>query len=158
MSIEDQYRQMKEREKERRRFLFAVIGILAITSILAFVSGFYNVDSMSPNDKKDLAKSIASIVFPMSAILTFVLTQTVVLRGKLEHSKFDRTSQLTACTRLCHTSISTVMLCAVTGALSIYAFKSANDVLLSGSLYFLSLIFALLIFNVLYFYYTYAAK
>ena len=151
----DAKRYKRERAQEKKRFLTSVIAILGIVSLIALISGFCNVTSMVSADKRELARLMASIVFPMSAILTFVFTQSLNLREKLSKSKFTRPIQLIACTRMSQISTATVTLCAVIGLLSIYYYKSSVDILLSVSLYLLPIVFALLVFNVLYFYYTY---
>jgi len=158
MSIEDSYKKSKIREQ--RTFMLSVTVVLILTFCFAWLSGFYNVALMALADKKELARLIATVVFPLSGILTFVFTQSINLREKLRKSQFTKPIQLTACTRLSQISTATVILCALAGLLSIYYFKSVSekatvsDMPLVGGLCLLSSIFVLLIFNVVYFYHT----
>jgi hypothetical protein len=152
---DDAKRYKRELTREKKTFWTSIVILWGLTSFLTLVIGFCKINPLDLVGNRELARLMASIVFPMSAILTFVFTQSLNLHKELSASKFTRPIQLTACARMSQISTATVVLCAITGMISVYYLKSAVDILLSISLYLLPLIFALLIFNVLYFYYTY---
>jgi len=127
-----------------------LICILVISLFVALRAGFGRID-LTVTSETDVARLIATIAFPMSGIMLFVLGQSLVLREKYDDVECPISRIVTAYTHMSVISAITLVLSAITGLLSFQYLKSAGDVLLSVSIYFFLSVFILLIVNTTFF-------
>ncbi|MDR1993965.1 MAG: hypothetical protein LBQ98_10845 [Nitrososphaerota archaeon] len=152
-------REMNEKIKksiqEHKYALFLILAVIISTLILflAWQGGFCNIDMIKlDTDKQELARLMASVSFPMTGVLTFVLTQALKLHD--DYKKSDRPAikrKSKPYSYMCWASGVTIIGCAITGLFSIQYFKSMVDVWLISALYVLLLILLMFILNILYF-------
>jgi hypothetical protein len=132
--------------------LMVVVAILI--PLIALASGFCSIDLMNPLDKKDLARLLATMTFPLTGVMTFVLTKALDLRE--DYNQYSRVvqSKVVWYTSVCWASALTIVGCTITGLLSLrYITTGAtSDTLLVGALCLVMSILILLIFNVLLFF------
>ncbi|MDR2720118.1 MAG: hypothetical protein LBC03_04885 [Nitrososphaerota archaeon] len=129
-----------------------VITILIMPFIIAKVTGFCDIGSMCSKDKQELARVVTSIAFPMTAIMTFILTQIINLREKDADPYHSLMALLGANSHIGLISTIAVIECAIAGLLSFQHFKSGGDMWLVIALYLLFSMFTLLVVNTISFY------
>jgi len=126
-----------------------LIVVLAITLAFAIALGFGRIDTIS--DPVELARLIASISFPMSTILLFVLNQSLDLRGKYSEKRNVLDRIVDTYTKMSVISAATLMGSVITGLCAFQHFKSAGDTWLVIAIYAFLLLLVLLIVNTVFF-------
>jgi len=137
-------------KREGKIFLIFVILLSIVMPVLfALMGGFCNINSVSLLDKKELARLLATLTFPLTGVLVFVLTQALTLREKYDGE--IHLPEVTAYTIMCWVSAFTIVECVITSLFSIQYFKTFCDVWLIIALGFALLILGSLIFSALIF-------
>jgi hypothetical protein len=141
-------------KKYKKGGSFLILAMVLLISAFLFVlyGDFCSIDMMCSSDKKELSRLITSIAFPMTGVLTFVLTQALKLCK--DYEKDDRTGikrKAKPYHYMCWVSGVTIVGCAVTGLLSMQYFKSTCDIYLISALCLLLSILVVFILNILYF-------
>jgi uncharacterized membrane protein len=132
---------------EKYGYLILVV-VLAITLIFAVVLGFGNVDS---EQEGETARLIASISFPMSGIMLFVLGQSLSLYDKYGSDRNVLDRVVDAYKHMSVISAITLVGSALTGLFSFQYYKSGGDTLLIVAIYFFLSTLVLLIINTIFF-------
>jgi len=132
--------------------LMVVVAILI--PLFALLSGFCNVDALDSLGKENLARLLATMTFPLTGVLLFVLTEALKLRTVYNQPGCEVTPRVIWYTVMCWASALAIVGCATTGILSLRYITTAAtaDVLLVSALCLVLSILILLIFNVLLFF------
>ncbi|MDR0460898.1 MAG: hypothetical protein LBH62_05635 [Nitrososphaerota archaeon] len=130
--------------------------VLAMVLVFAVAFDFGRIDTITA-DLSELARLTASITFPMSGILLFVLNQSLDFREKYG-VRYEKDNVHYPIPRIVNTytcmgviSAITLVMSAITGLLSFQYFKSGGDMWLTVSLYFFLSVLILLIVNTIFF-------
>ncbi|MDR0372436.1 MAG: hypothetical protein LBI79_02570 [Nitrososphaerota archaeon] len=131
---------------------FFMLAVAVLIPLFALWSGFCSVDLVG--NKEGLAILLATMTFPLTGVMIFVLTQALKLRGDYNQFGMVVKSKVTWYTVMCWASALTIVECVTTGLISLrYITTGATaDVLLVGALCLVMSISILLVFNVLLFF------
>lgn len=138
-------------------YLLFIISVLSLTPIFAWHFGFGDISLIEPLDNRDVARLLATMTFPLTGIMVFVLNQILELLAEYSSGDYPLTHVVTTYTYIGVAAIATVIESAVIGILSFQYFKSGGETLLTIAICLLLPLFVLLIVNTAFFF-IYAMK